>query len=77
MKIDVECTEDAVLDGAYNTIMSSRPVIIIEIMGGFGHDNSERVRTRIAHTKNKLKEMGYDVQKIWVDDYLAIPNEKK
>ncbi len=36
MKIDVECTEDEVLMGAQELISKSRPVIIIEIMGGYG-----------------------------------------
>lgn len=76
MKIDVECTEDAVLDGAYKTIMDSRPVLLIEIMGGFGNSNSAEVRSRIDHTISKLNAMKYTVTKVLIDDYLAIPNEK-
>lgn len=76
IKCDVECMEDQVLDGAYGTIMDSRPTIIIEIMGGFGHDNSPRVQNRIKQTIAKLNSLNYSVSKIWVDDYLAIPNER-
>lgn len=76
MKIDVELTEDGVLAGAHNTIMESRPIIIIEIMGGYGNDNSPEVRERIAYTISLLKEMDYVVSLIHIDDYLAIPKEK-
>src|SRR5271157_1487855 len=34
MKIDVEGMEEAVLDGAENTIRQNKPAIIIEICGG-------------------------------------------
>jgi len=76
IKCDVECMEDQILDGAYQTIMSSRPTIIIEIMGGFGNDNAPEVQTRIKHTISKLNDLDYSVSKIWIDDYLAIPNER-
>lgn len=73
MKIDVECTEDQVLDGARNTILKCKPILIIEIMGGYGHDNSTVVRNRIKNTIEKLEALGYEVSKIWVDDYLCLP----
>lgn len=76
MKIDVECTEDAVLEGAYQTIMESRPVLIIEIMGGYGSSPSVDTKKRIQHTISTLTAMNYKVSKIWIDDYLAIPSEK-
>lgn len=77
MKIDVECTEDAVLKGAYQTIMKHRPVMIIEIMGGFGYQPSRATQARIDRTIETLNAMDYDVSLIWVDDYLAIPKEKQ
>lgn len=76
MKIDVECTEDGVLAGAHHTIMESRPIIIIEIMGGYGQDNRPEIRERIAYTISLLNEMDYVVSLIHIDDYLAIPKEK-
>ncbi len=76
MKIDVECTEDEILSGAQETIARCRPVLVIEIMGGFGNSNKPEVHTRIAHTIGTLNAMGYSVQKIHVDDYLAVPKEK-
>lgn len=76
IKMDVECTEDAVLAGAYETIMESRPVIIIEIMGGFGFNPTEETQKRIAHTISTLNDMNYSVEKLWIDDYIALPNER-
>lgn len=76
IKIDVESSEDQVLDGAYQTIMTSRPVIIIEIRGGTGNNITPEVQKLIDHTKSKLETMAYTVSKIYIDDYLAIPIEK-
>ena len=76
IKMDVECTEDQVLSGALKTIESSRPIIIIEIMGGFGWSSDPVVHERINKTLETLSKMNYFVTKILVDDYLAIPNER-
>lgn len=76
MKIDVECTEDAVLRGAQELIRNSRPVLLIEIMGGFGQSSDPQVHARITNTIENLNKMDYHVTKILVDDYLAIPKEK-
>lgn len=76
IKIDVESTEDEVLRGAQQTIAKSRPVIIIEIRGGLGHDNSPFVRNAIAHTISTLESMNYVLRPISIDDYLAVPKEK-
>lgn len=76
IKIDVECTEDPVLEGAYQTIMDSRPVIIIELMGGFGCNLTPEIQAKINKSISILNFMGYRVSKIWIDDYLALPNEK-
>lgn len=79
MKIDVECTEDLVLEGAHNLIMKDRPIMIIEIMGGFdGYDlATPEVRSRIEKTISNIRALNYKVSKIWTDDYLAIPAELK
>lgn len=76
MKIDVLCTEDKVLEGAKNTIMESRPIMIIEIMGGYGNCKAASVKKRIHTTIKKIESMDYRVSKILIDDYLAIPIEK-
>ena len=50
-KIDVEGQENAVLDGAKETMLRERPVILIEIMGGFDADT--------ASPENSAKDSTY------------------
>lgn len=73
IKIDVECAEDAVLDGAHETLLRCQPILVLEIMGGHGNSNDPNVQARIRHTISKLEQLGYKVKKIWTDDYLAVP----
>lgn len=75
IKIDVEQQEDQVLSGAKETILRCRPVILIEIMGGYDIATApEDIKTKILNTVGILKEMNYSVQQIRIHDYLAIPN---
>jgi FkbM family methyltransferase len=73
LKIDVEGFEDAVLDGAKETIERSKPVILIEILGGhrYATATSEQ-RARIDGTRRRLKALGYRVEQVSAHDYLAI-----
>ncbi len=48
IKCDVECTEDEVIQGAIKLISESRPIFVIEIMGGFGHSKEPEVLARIS-----------------------------
>jgi FkbM family methyltransferase len=75
IKLDVEGHENQVLDGAYNTIQASRPVMIVEILGGCPRDvaNPEQVQY-IDSTINKIMSFGYKVSCISHSDYLCIPN---
>ncbi len=74
IKIDAEWMENAVLDGAKQTIARSRPVILIEIMGGFEFETAPpRVQARIAGTLKKLESLGYTTQRLSSHDYLALP----
>lgn len=73
MKIDVENYEDMVLDGAYETIMANRPVLVIEIMGHKASAGPNRM-DRIQKTKQKIKNLGYKIQHLVCDEYIAIPN---
>lgn len=73
IKIDIECTENEFLEGAKETIARSRPVLIIEIMGGHGWMKDPEVKKKIQHTIHLLEDMDYTVSKIWIDDYLALP----
>jgi len=74
IKIDVEQFEDYLLEGAQLTIKRYRPVILIEIMGGYRYPSAPpEVKARIDGTLARLKEMGYKVSYIDSADYLALP----
>lgn len=74
IKIDTEWMENAVLDGAKQTIERNKPAIVIEIMGGFSYDLAPpEVKTRIEGTIKKLDSMGYAAYRITTHDYLALP----
>jgi hypothetical protein len=76
IKIDVDGLEDNVLGGARNTIVSNRPVILIEIQGGSDIDTAPpEILAKIIATKKTLTDLGYSLQKIYIHDYLALPNE--
>jgi hypothetical protein len=75
MKIDVEGQEDQVLSGAQETILRCKPVILIEIMGGYIFATAPpSVQKQISNTISMLEAMGYSVQQVHAHDYLAIPN---
>lgn len=77
IKIDVEGFEDQVLDGAKETVLKWRPVIIIEIMGGNNLDTAPpMVKARIKHTISKLEGLGYTIKQVGFHDYLAVPAGK-
>lgn len=80
MKIDVESYEWEVLQGAYNTIMHNRPVILIEIGGGWSREREQKIdpKTYLAAIIDLLENtFHYDVTAIstTTGDYLAIPKE--
>jgi FkbM family methyltransferase len=77
IKIDVDGLEDNVLEGARNTILANRPVILIEIQGGSDIDTAPpEILEKIVATKKILSELGYSLHKIYIHDYLALPNEE-
>lgn len=81
IKIDVEGWEDKVLNGARETILRNKPVILIEIMGGHDYDNTTaEIRSRVDQTKSILAGLGYVVERfplnVSVYDYIAKPSEK-
>ena len=76
IKIDVEHFENAVLDGATDTIRRNRPAIVIEILGGQDYEAaSPDILERIHVTWAKLETLGYAVTPVFKHDYLALPND--
>lgn len=74
VKIDVEGCENAVLDGMVNTIRMNKPVIIIEICGGWPWNMAPPdVKRRIFFTQQKLIDLGYEVKHLNAWDYIAFP----
>jgi FkbM family methyltransferase len=78
IKIDVESYELEVLKGAYNTIMNNKPVIIIEIGGGWSREQEENIDSKeyLAAVIDMLENVfNYNVTTISAvtGDYLAIP----
>jgi FkbM family methyltransferase len=74
IKVDVDGCEDAFLDGAKNTILSNKPVLVIEILGGANIDTATPEQyAMIMKTKAKLIDLGYQIERVGVHDYLAIP----
>lgn len=76
IKIDVEGMENMVLEGAKETIQKNKPVIILEIMGGWIPETAPSyVIEQIEYTKRIITDLGYDLNRIGDWDYLAIPKK--
>ena len=74
IKIDVEGMEDLVLAGALQTILTNKPVILIEIVGGIPFENAnDSIKTQIRATIEKIESLSYTTQRIGPWDYLALP----
>lgn len=74
IKIDVENMEDQVLEGARETILKNRPVILIEIQGGTNIQTAPNyIRKKILETIDKLEELGYAATHLEEHDWIAFP----
>lgn len=75
IKIDVEYLEDAVLEGARETILREKPVLLVEIQGGYNPETAPpEIMQKKAATVKKIESMGYKVVRFHPYDYLAIPH---
>lgn len=76
LKIDVEGTEHAVLDGAIETLKRERPVVLMEIQGGYVFSTALKdKRAEIYHTIRSLEDLNYRVIQLEKWDYMAFPNQ--
>jgi len=74
IKIDVEGHENEVIKGAENTIKKSKPVMIVEILGGHPYDNaSNEEKQYISNTIKYIEGLGYSSTLISYSDYLFLP----
>ena len=78
MKVDVEGLEIEVLEGGNNMILSNKPVMIVEIMGGVFYNTATPKQKEIIHERmRKIEALGYKVHPIGLHDYLCLPKELK
>lgn len=74
VKIDVERSEEQVLDGMVNTILQNKPILIIELQGGYLWETAPAdIRQKMINSIEKLERLGYSVTRIYKHDYLALP----
>ena len=83
LKIDVEGFEDEVLAGAERLIRESKPVILIEILGGksypgaptrgFHPPATPQDLQRIHATWRRIEAFGYSIRPVLDYDYIALP----
>ena len=83
LKIHVEGFEDEVLAGAEGLIRESRPVILLEILGGMAYLGAPtrgfhppatvRELERIHATWRRIEAFGYSVGPVLDYDYIALP----
>lgn len=75
IKIDVENMESDVLEGARRTIERCRPIMLIEVQGNYERplqlgENSSQMR---EESFAKIQSLGYSLELVHGDDYLATP----
>ena len=76
LKIDVEGYENEVLAGASDTIRRNRPVIVIEIMGGYRYEAAPpEILDRIHDTWKKIEAFDYTVTHVKSNTYIGLPND--
>jgi FkbM family methyltransferase len=76
IKMDVECYERYVFEGARETILKNHPIIIFELMAGEDYLTCSPDRKMVFEQFfSYVESMGYEVKLIFGADYIAIPKE--
>lgn len=76
IKMDVESYELNVLKGAKKTLIRNNPVIVFEILGEVDLDHCNPKEQAIYdEIMTFLEDLGYKVQKIFGNDFLALPKD--
>lgn len=74
IKLDVEHLEDQVLEGARQTILDNKPIILVEIQGGYFLDTAPpEILAKKEATIKRIEDMGYAVVRFGDYDYVATP----
>ena len=75
IKIDVENTEEYVLEGCRETIKKNKPTILIEVRGNKtkAAKDGENMCKAVTMVLEKIRSYGYQVKHFKLDDYLARP----
>lgn len=75
IKVDVEGHEMEVLSGAHDLIWDSRPVLVVEILGGCDRQaNKDEIQTRIDHICTTFY---YSLVENVSHDYVFVPTERE
>lgn len=76
IKMDVESYEIKVLHGARETLIRNKPVVIFEILGNHDLDSCVgEVRAHYDYIMQFFASIGYNVERIWGNDFIAFPND--
>lgn len=76
IKIDVERYEYFVLQGARETILKNKPVIIFELLSGDDYFTCDaETKQQFDNVFDFVRSLGYRVDLIFGADYIALPNE--
>lgn len=77
IKIDVEGMEIDVLEGARQTILRDRPVLLVEICGGCPVEQANQEQKQLISSRMKyIESLGYELMRVYQTcDYLAFPED--
>lgn len=76
MKVDVDGCDNIFIDGAKETILRNKPVMVMEILGVADINSAPPAfKQQILNTQKKITDLGYQLKRVSIHDYLCIPLE--